>query len=790
MITKQIGVDVSQGQAPYTYTFISDDDCITFSNRTGTTSNSRITTNITASTINCLTTANISVVVITKDGCRSTLAYNIDNPCDTFSVEQITQVEPFTFSVNASSPSCSNVSFSWSVDTTLFNIESVVSSGFVSTITIRPKITNSYPSSSSLSVTATDCFGCSTTRTRNFIICTPVVPNINVNMYCFYLDRVGREPDLVSGSIQFINTDPCGIDIDWSTIAFSLPNHITALPAGNDLTTRRFRGTYGTEPGLYTGQYTVANIYGVRSTVGTIHFIIPFCNEAVDVIAENRVFAINCATTNPGDTFSMNISDALSVGANVTLNWNTWAVVEPPNSHVGAANITLRTDLNGDRFIDYETINPIVNDAFSWRVATTEGDYIDAVVYTVLDCFDGNQPLALNDTATVACGDSISINVTSNDQPQTTVDNSSILVITPPSQGSVVNNLNGTITYTAPTNYSGTDQFTYRYANAGGLYSNIASVTVTVQCTPTITLSKTANKTVWSTFNESLTYSFSVTNTGDITVSNVVILDSSLSSNPIPIIPSTLSAGDVGVATFVTTAPGVSDGPGANIVNEATAQATYITPGGGGSTTTITATDTNTITYTPPSPKASYFINAVNHDLSDTVNTFQLSSLVLKGDQYQPTPQTIGVIRGDNTVNKINLQGDGILYTTNAIDALISKINAAKVIDNTITLQATYSTDVSSCGHYHNFNLQWVFGESFEIEFTGLSLIIRYIPTNSYQTYSTIKYREFNMQLTDRVGAATNGVFTDTLTIGYNNGQFSGVSPYCGTDFIPIGIFI
>ncbi len=89
------------------------------------------------------------------------------------------------------------------------------------------------------------------------------------------------------------------------------------------------------------------------------------------------------------------------------------------------------------------------------------------------------QPVAANDSVTTTEDTAIIIDPFTNDND---VDGDALTVsgMTLPANGSVVDNGDGTVTYTPAPNFNGTDSFTYR-ASDGNAVSNTAIVTVTVQ---------------------------------------------------------------------------------------------------------------------------------------------------------------------------------------------------------------------------------------------------------------------------------------------------------------------
>ena len=95
----------------------------------------------------------------------------------------------------------------------------------------------------------------------------------------------------------------------------------------------------------------------------------------------------------------------------------------------------------------------------------------------------GNQaPVANNDSVTTDPEVALIIDVLANDTDADTGDTLTVSAVTPPTNGSVVNN-NIDVTYTPNTGFSGTDTFSY-IATDGTSASNSATVTVTVTAAP------------------------------------------------------------------------------------------------------------------------------------------------------------------------------------------------------------------------------------------------------------------------------------------------------------------
>jgi hypothetical protein len=98
---------------------------------------------------------------------------------------------------------------------------------------------------------------------------------------------------------------------------------------------------------------------------------------------------------------------------------------------------------------------------------------------------ENKPPVAVDDFAQLDDQGTATPDVAANDfDPDGSVDPSTVSIVSGPKDGTADNNGDGTITYTAGDNFTGTDTFTYTVADNKGAQSNVATVEVEGTCKP------------------------------------------------------------------------------------------------------------------------------------------------------------------------------------------------------------------------------------------------------------------------------------------------------------------
>ena len=234
------------------------------------------------------------------------------------------------------------------------------------------------------------------------------------------------------------------------------------------------------------------------------------------------------ANYNGVDSFMYEISDGKGGTTNSTINVTVTSVNDVPvaandflavNEDIAktSGNLTGNdTDADGDTLsissVSQGTNGTVVNNGNGTITYTSAANFsgTDSFTYTVSDGKGGTDTATVNvlvaavNDKPVAVSDSlitdedtakISGNLITNDT-DVEGDTLSVIAVTQGSNGTVVNNGNGTVTYTPSANYNGPDSFTYRVSDEnGGTAVGTVNVMVTaVADTPAITAS--SNKSV------------------------------------------------------------------------------------------------------------------------------------------------------------------------------------------------------------------------------------------------------------------------------------------------------
>ncbi|MDY6837243.1 MAG: Ig-like domain-containing protein, partial [Thermodesulfobacteriota bacterium] len=183
--------------------------------------------------------------------------------------------------------------------------------------------------------------------------------------------------------------------------------------------------------------------------------------------------------------YSMNPSSGSDVvSGSVTLSWDGVAGATGYDVYL-ASGVVSPFERIGDNISSTSiTVDGLeAGRRYTWRVVAHHptGDIVSPCVWLTTTGSANQLPVAHDDLETTDQDTPVSINVISNDvDVDGTTDPTSVAILSGPSEGSVINNLDGTVTYTPDTGFTGNDAFTYTVQDNEGATSNEATVTVMV----------------------------------------------------------------------------------------------------------------------------------------------------------------------------------------------------------------------------------------------------------------------------------------------------------------------
>lgn len=137
---------------------------------------------------------------------------------------------------------------------------------------------------------------------------------------------------------------------------------------------------------------------------------------------------------------------------------------------------------NGNGTITYTSIPSFVGtETFTYKAYDGKASSNSATVTVTVRAAVNRLPIARNDYASTTMNVPVTINLIANDTDSDGSINPATVTVVSPPKGTVVNNGNGTVTFTPALNFRGIDALTYNVKDNRGAVSNTATVSVTVR---------------------------------------------------------------------------------------------------------------------------------------------------------------------------------------------------------------------------------------------------------------------------------------------------------------------
>jgi gliding motility-associated-like protein len=336
--------------------------------------------------------------------------------------------------------------------------------------------------------------------------------------------------DPISLNVSLSTGDPNGDPMTYS-YPLTLPSNGTWTPTGNGT------GIYTPDSnfvGIDSFQYVVcdSSIYPVNVLCDTAWIYITVIDTLNDTMNHAPEANVDRATTNSTTPVVLNTlgNDRDVDGDNVTVTaisttstpHGTWTV-NPDGSTTFTPNPSSLT-VPG---IYYDTLVYSICDVTTVAPQPLCDTSIQIVTINVIDSMPNNKPVATDDYRSTPFNTPIIIVVRGNDSDPDGNPLTPPTILLPPTNGSVVVNPDGTVTYTPTSGYIGNDTFTYVICDSAILLPNPLCDTAIVYITIYQTLDA-VNDSLLTGINTPICYDVRVNDvgTGPLTICGISILPS------------------------------------------------------------------------------------------------------------------------------------------------------------------------------------------------------------------------------------------------------------------------
>ena len=314
----------------------------------------------------------------------------------------------------------------------------------------------------------------SNTVTVNLVVTGENDPPVAVNDGTDGSIRTNEDTQFTTPSVLANDSDPDGV-VNPASVT------VTVTSGATDGTlTYNGDGTFDYAPdpdfeGTENIRYTITDVQGATSDEAILRIFVDPVNDRPVGQPDSGVGY----TTSEGTLLT-----TIDVTDNDT---DIDSPIDPTSAAIVAMPFNGSLVNNGDGTFDY-TPDALYNgsDVFTYTITDDGGLTSDPVTVTLTVTPVNDKPIATDDGgvgfegvegAAFTTGD---VTVNDTDPEDGTVNSSTVVIVDDPASGSLVNNGDGTFDYTPDADTNGTDTFTYRVADSGGLLSDPATVTLAI----------------------------------------------------------------------------------------------------------------------------------------------------------------------------------------------------------------------------------------------------------------------------------------------------------------------
>ncbi|MCR9295207.1 MAG: Ig-like domain-containing protein, partial [bacterium] len=345
-----------------------------------------------------------------------------------------------------------------------------------------------------------------------------VPPNINssaAQTFTITVRPINDAPVFTAGADVSVDEDSGAYSAGWATNIAPAGGLLSNPPTATDEASQSISFTVSVDrPELFQQQPTIASngtlsFTPAQDALGVAVLTITAVdngpvggsnvNTSTTETLTITIRGVNDAPVAVNDGYNTNENVVLGIGAPGLLVNDT--DVDLPDDALSAIPVTTTSELgavvviSADGSFSYDptkvdaiqrlTDGQSVSDSFQYQIRDLAGALSNFATVTINVAGIDDPPVAVDDTYSVGIGQALSLDVLANDfDIDSTIDRTSIEVVTLPIFGTFDVQPDGTILYTASPGSRGVDVLGYTVKDAAGNVSNEASVTITINNAP------------------------------------------------------------------------------------------------------------------------------------------------------------------------------------------------------------------------------------------------------------------------------------------------------------------